>query len=97
MSAAVDRAPLSQGPTKQIKSPHVKRKSRIVSAPEQFKGLKPPPPYFPLYFWKPVKFVLGVPKWTKFYVTEGSQPLAADRPLFLTASGYRSSHGYYQC
>ena len=41
-------------------------------------------------FWKPLKIILGQPKW-KFSVTEGPQPLAADRALFL-----KSASGLYE-
>ena len=41
--------------------------------------------FFAFHFLKPLKYVLGLPKW-KFYATEGPPPSAADRALFLKSA-----------
>ena len=48
--------------------------------------------FFPFRIWKPLNFFFCLPK-LKFYATEGPQPLAADRTLFLkSASGLAYIH-----
>ena len=76
MSSA--RAPyqalISQGPYQINQGPSKKGKVTPIQKDTQRT--------FFFHFWKPLKFILGLPK-RKFYATEGPQPLAADRALFL--------------